>query len=84
MSCAVGLRCNSDLALLWLLCRPADAASIPLLAWELPYAAGAALKSRGKKERKKKKWDWGLPTDQPRAGANSQTCLGLMGFVGCL
>ena len=33
-------------------CRPAAAASIQPLAWELPYAAGVALKS--KKERKEK------------------------------
>ena len=33
-----------DPTLLWLWCRPASAALIPLLVWELPYAAGAALK----------------------------------------
>ena len=33
---------------LW--CRPAAAAPIRPLAWELPYATGTALKSRGKKE----------------------------------
>ena len=31
-----------DLALLWLWCRPADAAPIQPLAWEPPYAASAA------------------------------------------
>ena len=31
-----------DPALLWLWCRPAAAALILLLAWELPYAAGVA------------------------------------------
>ena len=36
---------------LWLWRRPAAAALIQTLAWELPYAAGAALK-RQKKERK--------------------------------
>ena len=35
-----------DPALLWLWCRPAAAALIRLLAWELPYAVGAALKKR--------------------------------------
>ena len=35
-----------DPALLWLWCRPAAAALIRLLAWELPYAMGAALKKR--------------------------------------
>ena len=36
-----------DLALLW--CRPAGAAPIQLLAWKLPCAAGAALKSKKEK-----------------------------------
>ena len=43
MSC-VGHRRGSDLALLWLWYRPAAAAPILPLAWELPYAAGVALK----------------------------------------
>ena len=42
MSCGVGLRHGSDLALLWLWCRPAD--TVQPLAWELPYTAGTALK----------------------------------------
>ena len=39
-----------DPALLWLWCRPAAAAPIGPLAWELPYAAGVALKSQEKKK----------------------------------
>ena len=46
ISCGVGCRCSSDLMLLWLWCRPAAAAPMQLLAWELPYAMGAALKSK--------------------------------------
>ena len=38
-----------DLALLWLLHRPTAAALIQLLAQELPYAPGVALKRREKK-----------------------------------
>ena len=49
MSCGVGHRLGSDLALLWLWDRPAAAALIRLLAWELSYAAGVALKSKKKK-----------------------------------
>ena len=45
MSCGVGRRRSSDPALLWLWCRPAATAPIQLLAWEIPYAVGAALKS---------------------------------------
>ena len=44
VSCGVGCRHGSDLALLWLWCRPAGAAPIRSLAWELPYATSAALK----------------------------------------
>ena len=40
-----------DLALLWLWHRLAAVAPIPPLAWELPYAVGAALKKK-KKEKK--------------------------------
>ena len=43
-----------DLALLWLWCRPAAAAPIRPLAWEPPYAMGAALK-RQKRPKKRKK-----------------------------
>ena len=55
MSCGVGHRRGSDLALLWLWRRLATTALIGLLAWEPPYATGAALKERPKKKKKKKK-----------------------------
>ena len=41
----VGRRHGLDLALLWLWCRPEAAVPIQPLAWALPYATGAALKS---------------------------------------
>ena len=44
MSCGVGHRRGLDLALLWLWCRLAATALIGPLAWEPPYAVGAALK----------------------------------------
>ena len=43
MSCGVGYRRGSDPALLWLWCRPAATAPIRPLAWEPPYAMGAAV-----------------------------------------
>ena len=46
MSYGVGGRCGSDLVLLWLWCRPAATALIWPLAWELPNAMGAVLKSK--------------------------------------
>ena len=52
MSCDVGHRLSLNPALLWLWHRPAATAPIRLLAWGLPYAAGAAL---GKKKKKKKR-----------------------------
>ena len=48
MSCGVGCRCISDPTLLWLWCRPAAAAPIRPLTWELLYAVGVALKSTNK------------------------------------
>ena len=45
----VGHWCHADLAWLWLWCRPEATAPIQPLAWELPYAAGAALKSTPRK-----------------------------------
>ena len=52
MGCAVGLRCGSDLVLLWLQHRPVATALIQPLAWELPYTAGSALKCKKKKKKK--------------------------------
>ena len=54
MSCGVGRRHGLDPALLWLWHRPAATALIRPLAWEPPYAAGAALE-KAKKTKKKKK-----------------------------
>ena len=54
MSRGVGRsRRGSELALLWLWCRPAATAPIGPLAWEPTYAVGAALK-RTKRQKKKK------------------------------
>ena len=54
MSCGVGHRCGSDLALLWLWLwhRLATVTLIRPLAWEPPYAMGSAVKKdkRQKKE----------------------------------
>jgi len=51
MSCGVGCRRVSDLVWLWLWCRLAAVGPIRPLAWEHPYASGAALE----KDKKKKK-----------------------------
>ena len=64
MSCGVGSRCVSDAALLWLWCRVADTAPIRPLAWELPYAESAALKSKKKN----------TPNKQKKQTKNQKTC----------
>ena len=45
MNCGVGGRRGLDPALLWLWHRLAATSLSQPLAWELPYAAGVALKS---------------------------------------
>ena len=52
VSCGVDHTLGSDPALLWLWDRPADAAPISPLAWELPCAVGMALKSKEKKQKR--------------------------------
>ena len=54
MSCGVGCRRSSDLALLWPWCRLAAMAPIRPLAWEPPYTMGVASEKRQKKKKKKK------------------------------
>jgi len=56
VDCGVGCRRGSDPALLWLWRRPAATALIRPLAWEPPYAVGAALeKAKRQKDKKNKK-----------------------------
>ena len=55
MSYGVGHKCGSNPVLLWLWYKPAAVALMRPLAWESPYAAGAALKSKKRKKKKKKK-----------------------------
>ena len=55
MSCGVGCRRGLDPVLLWLWPRLAAVALIGPLAWEPPYATGAALEKGKKTKRKEKK-----------------------------
>jgi len=66
VSCGVGCRLGSDPELLWLWCRPVATAPIQPLAWEFPYATGAAQeiatttttttkKTKDKKKKKRRK-----------------------------
>ena len=54
MGYGVGRIRGSDLMVLWLWCRPAAVAPIGPLAWEPPYAVGAALKKEKEEEKKDK------------------------------
>ena len=54
MSCGVGHRCGSDLALLWLWCRPVATVPIRPLAWEPSYATDAALKKQKRQKQTNK------------------------------
>ena len=62
MSCGVGCRHGSDPALLWLWRRPVATAPVRPLAWEPPYAAGAAQKNSKKtkqtNKQKKQNKNW--------------------------
>ena len=49
-SCGIGRRHSSDPAVLRLWHKPAVAAPIQPLAWELPYAIGVALKTNKQKQ----------------------------------
>ena len=55
MSCGVGLRGGWDPVLLWLWHRPVATVPIRPLAWEHPFAGGAALKKQKRKKEKKQK-----------------------------
>ena len=69
MSWGIGRRRGSDPELLWLWRRPVAIAPIGPLAWEPPYAAGAAQEITKKKRQKKKRsgsnlvllWLWRKP-----------------------
>ena len=53
VSFGVGHRGGSGRVLLWLWHRPAAASLIQPLDWELPYAAGMALKRQKRKKKKR-------------------------------
>ena len=75
MSCSVGGRHGSDLALLWLWHWRAATAPIRPLAWEPPYVMGADLKrqkTKNKKKRKKERNEWAKYIGKPFTEKNSK------------
>ena len=71
-------RIGSDLALLWLWRRPADAALIQPLAWELLHAASPVKR----KPSKKKKWNQTISVTQIRPNLTEKTNQG-RGLLNC-
>ena len=53
MSCDIGRRCGSDMALLWLCYRPAAVAPIQPLAWEPPYGRKCDPKKQQQQQKQK-------------------------------
>ena len=51
MSCGVGRRHGTDLALLWQWCRLAATALTQPLSWEFPNAVGMALKRKKRRQK---------------------------------
>ena len=70
MSSGVGRRCSLDLELLWLWHRLAATAPIRPLAWEPPYAMGAALKRQKQTKNRDRR---GLATKPDRTEATAAT-----------
>ena len=65
-----------DLVLLWRWCSPAATALIRPLAWESPYAAGAAVKrqkTKKKRKKEKEKYDCGNKTFIRWSGNGTRT-----------
>ena len=65
MRLGVGCRCGSDPTLLWLWRRPAGTAPNRPLAWEPPYATGAALQKAKKYKKKKKSKKFIFKSNEP-------------------
>ena len=82
MSCGVDWRCSSGPALLWLWHRPAATVLIRPLAWEPPYATGAALE-KGKKKKKEIIDEWQCCFGQSMNSRVSKHCWILLIFESC-
>ena len=84
--CCCELWCRSQMQLrsciaLWLWCRPGATALIRPLAWEPPYAVGAALKRPKKKQKTKTKKLRGQKHIQQNQQAHGELCSGTQGSL---
>ena len=77
MSCGVGCRCGLDLVLLWLCCGPVATAPIGPLAWEPPYAAGAA-QEMAKRQKQTNKQKTTTNKNQKKKKTKRTTCSKVM------
>ena len=75
MSCGVGCRCSLDAVLLWLWRGLEATARIRPLAWELPYAEGAALEEAKRPKKKKKGGGVRFTAQRLRRSHRSPTCV---------
>ena len=66
--CSVGCRHDSDPMLLWLQHRPAATALIRPLAWDPPYAVGAALEKARRLKKKKEEEEEEITTGGEYSG----------------
>ena len=86
MSRGADCRCGLDPMLLSLWCRLAAVALIRSLAWELPYAAGVAIKSKKKKKSSTNSsecWPlcWLREDHSPLVLVTTYICVGLCSFL---
>jgi len=84
MSCGVGRRSGSDPVLLWRWRRPPAVAPIRPLAWEPPFATGAALKRQKRPKKKKKKYKEGMNIPPPPPSRCQPPCPSRALLSGCL
>jgi len=88
VSCGVGCRRGSDPALLWLWCRPVATAPIQPLAWEPPYAAGAAQEiattttTKRQKTKDQKKKNKSLLKKKKKKRIKGDNIVGLLSLAG--
>ena len=80
MNCGVGRRHGSDLTLLWLWRRPAAAAPIQPLAWELSYATDTARKKK-KSVINNLSWSSGCGTMEMKLASNHEVVVSIPGLA---
>ena len=81
MSCGVGCRYVSDPELLWLWRGPVTTAPIRPLAWEPPYAMGAALGKAKRQKKESKNWSSSRGTSEMNLTRNHEVVGSIPGLA---